>query len=44
LVVTFKPGKEMEERVQHLANLKMAAQAQAQAAQAPQINKPAAAV
>lgn len=47
LVVTFKPGKEMEERVQRLVHLKMAAQAQSQATQSPQaahLPKPATAI
>lgn len=42
LVVTFKPGKEMEERVQRSATLKLPPAIQAtQSSQTPQIPKPA---
>ena len=41
LVVTFKPGKEMEERVQRIANQKLAQQQAPQVSHQPQITKQA---
>jgi nucleoid DNA-binding protein len=41
LVVTFKPGKEMEERVQRIANQKLAQQQAPQVSHQPQIAKQA---
>ena len=41
LVVTFKPGKEMEERVQRIAHQKLAQQQAPQVSHQPQITKQA---